>query len=60
MKEAARDVAEMLVSLPPEKKEKQVVVDGSLKAMHKSCPEHASMLIASISSPNHDGSFEFT
>ena len=48
------------ISLLPEKKEKQVVVGAACLAMYKSCPEHASLLIASISTPNHDWSVEFT
>ena len=59
MRCAAKQAAELLACVEEEGK-KRVVVQKPAKAMHKSCPEYASMLIASISSPNHDWSFEFT
>jgi hypothetical protein len=60
MNEAANDVAEMLVSPSPKKNEKQVVVENPLQTMNNSTLEHTSMLIASISSPIHADSYEFT
>ncbi|MCH7686746.1 MAG: hypothetical protein IH899_08710 [Planctomycetes bacterium] len=59
MRYAAKQAAELLACVDKEGK-KRVVGQEPAKAMHKSCPEYASMLIASISSPNHDWSFEFT